>query len=91
MTSEFQEYFKDIPTVSLASVTVSVVSVTNKSTHEHFGCLTVSRMSHISLEYKLPDRLWRRSEQREALTRMGIIKKVRSSRNTSKRNGHSRC
>jgi hypothetical protein len=64
-----QEYFKDITTVSLASVTVSVVSVTNKSTQEHFGVPdTVSDVLHF-LEYKLPDRLWRRSAQREALTR----------------------
>jgi hypothetical protein len=63
-----QEYFKDIPTVSLASVTVSVVSVTNKSTQEHFGVPdSVSDVSHL-LEYQLPDRLWRRSAQREALT-----------------------
>jgi hypothetical protein len=57
-----QEYFKDVPTVSLASVTVSVVSVTNKSTQEHFG--VPDGVSYVSL----PDRLWRRSAQREAST-----------------------
>jgi hypothetical protein len=65
----YQEYFKDITSVSLASVTVSVGSVTNKSTQEHFGVPdSVSDVLHI-LEYKLPDCLWRRSAQREASTR----------------------
>jgi hypothetical protein len=69
VSSLLQEYFKDITTVSLTSVTVSAVSVTNKSTQEHFGLPdSVSDVSHF-FEHKLPDRLWRRSAQHEALTR----------------------
>jgi hypothetical protein len=49
---------------------VSVVCVTNKSAQEHLWVPDdVSQMPHIRFEYKVPDCPWRRSAQREALTR----------------------
>jgi hypothetical protein len=46
------------------------MSVTNKSTQNHFEVPdSVSENVLHCLEYKLLDRLWRRSAQREALTR----------------------